>query len=97
MPNSEKMRVHLTSGRYSTPSWQNTPEQERQIEEYEEEINDLLSRSPFLALDRESEWCLFNCNEKLYEHQPWIDRVAGCNPVHKNYKIQLNILDKKLQ
>ena len=51
---------------------------------YEEEINDILSRSPFLALDRESEWCLFNCSEKLYEHQPWIDRVAQMDPASQN-------------
>ena len=80
LPNDQKMRVRLTSGRYSRASYQNTPEQLREIENLESEINNLLGTSPFLLLDRESEICLFNCSGKMFENQPWIERVSRMTP-----------------
>ena len=80
LPNYQKTRVRRSSGRYSRAFYQNTPEQLREIENLEREINNVLATSPFLLLDRENEICLFNCNDKMFESQPWIERVSRMTP-----------------
>ena len=80
LPNHQKTRVRRSSGRYSRAFYQNTPEQLREIENLEREINNVLATSPFLLLDRENEICLFNCNDKMFESQPWIERVSRMTP-----------------
>jgi len=42
-----------------------------------------MAANPFLSLDREKEWCIINCSDKLWEYQPWIEKIASMEPRSK--------------
>jgi hypothetical protein len=73
-------RGTATSGCHSRLRKEQKEYRDKYILPLERKIENIMAANPFLSLDREKEWCVINCSDKLWEYQPWIEKISTMEP-----------------